>query len=51
MGDVNQAGSGSPAAFGLLGKYLRWEVPEIMGEVGQLRFDGEGINADSGSRS
>jgi hypothetical protein len=46
MGDVNQTGTGSPSAFGLLGKYLRWEVPEIMGEVGQLWSDEEGITAN-----
>jgi exportin-2 (importin alpha re-exporter) len=33
MGDANLTGSSSPSAYGLLGKYLRWEVPEIMGEV------------------
>ena len=38
MGDVNQVATGSPAAYGLLGKYLRWEVPEIMGDVSQARL-------------
>jgi exportin-2 (importin alpha re-exporter) len=33
MGDVALAGSGDPAGFGLLGKYLRWELPELMGSV------------------
>jgi len=44
MGDASLGGAPSPAAYGLLGKYLRWEIPELMGEVsrtqrGSFRFD------------
>lgn len=36
MGDVNKASAGSATGeeFGLIGKYLRWERPELLGEVG-----------------
>lgn len=35
MGDVNKAGAGSATGeeFGLIGKYLRWERPELLGDV------------------
>ncbi|KAJ9111753.1 hypothetical protein QFC22_006412 [Naganishia vaughanmartiniae] len=34
MGDVNKAGAGSATGeeFGLIGKYLRWERPELLGD-------------------
>lgn len=33
MGDVAGVDGGNPNAYGLIGKYLRWSVPELMGEV------------------
>ncbi|KAJ9118399.1 hypothetical protein QFC24_006228 [Naganishia onofrii] len=34
MGDVNKAGAGSATGeeFGLIGRYLRWERPELLGD-------------------
>jgi exportin-2 (importin alpha re-exporter) len=36
MGDASLAAPSSPATYGLLGKYLRWEIPELMGEVSSM---------------
>lgn len=32
MGDANSANPSNPESYGLLGKYLRWEVPELLGQ-------------------
>jgi exportin-2 (importin alpha re-exporter) len=40
MGDVSKASAGSATGeeFGLIGKYLRWERPELLGEVSRPSF-------------
>lgn len=40
MGDTDKASAGTATGeeFGLIGKYLRWEKPELLGDVSQFTY-------------